>query len=237
MRDGRSARGGASGTELTELTEPQAVSVHTHKHTRSHTRAGAPLSRQSRAAEEPHTHSCSPRTREELPAWITFLWDYLREARAARPSQRCGSSLLPSQGTGQDKCSARDTRASGPSRSRLRRRHAAVRRTQSGVSEPESVPESSDTPGFPPPRGWLWILRGQERVCGSYTTAPFSRTGFQTHSRGDESRTLFPAVDDVPAAGHLSGKPPPRGPGPGARGRAPHGSHTVAACSADARRI
>lgn len=58
---------------------------------------------------------------------------------------------------------------------------------------------------LPPPRGWSSILRDQERSCGSYTRySDFSpRADLDLILKGDESRTLFPAVDVVPAVGRL----------------------------------
>lgn len=101
--------------------------------------------------------------------------------------------------------------------------HRVLKRTQSRVNNKSHLPApfslffcvtSAAEPAkqlwhsrFLSPRGWLWILWGQERFWGSYRTPPFtSRSGFSIKLKGDESRTLFPAVDHVPAAGHFWGK-------------------------------
>lgn len=70
----------------------------------------------------------------------------------------------------------------------------------------QSLPSRSDTP-VSLPEGMVVDSVGPGAILGLLQNTTFYFLyGVQSKLKGDESRTLLPAVDDVPAAGRLWGK-------------------------------
>lgn len=67
----------------------------------------------------------------------------------------------------------------------------------------QSLPSRSDTP-VSLPEGMVVDSVGPGAILGLLQNTTFYFLhGVQSKLKGDESRTLFPVVDDVPAAGRL----------------------------------